>query len=169
MVRSAVLVTGVYGTGKSSVVEEMAGVLEARGAAYAALDLDWLWWFDAPDLGPSGHREVLMANLGGVVGNYLAAGVARFLMAWAVPDADALRQVRSAVPFAVRVAELRVPVAAIRARLGAAVTAERARDLAAAERWLDEARGAGLADAEFSNDRPITETASAILSWLGWG
>jgi adenylylsulfate kinase-like enzyme len=42
----AVLLTGVYGSGKSTVVEEMASLLEERGAPYAALDLDWLAWFD---------------------------------------------------------------------------------------------------------------------------
>ncbi len=36
----AVLITGVYGSGKTSVVEEIADVLERRGVPYAALDLD---------------------------------------------------------------------------------------------------------------------------------
>jgi adenylate kinase len=40
-----VLVTGVYGTGKTSVCEELAELLESAGAAYGAIDLDWLTWF----------------------------------------------------------------------------------------------------------------------------
>jgi adenylylsulfate kinase-like enzyme len=36
-----VLITGVYGAGKSSVAEEIADALEARGARFAAVDLDW--------------------------------------------------------------------------------------------------------------------------------
>jgi len=43
----AVLLTGVYGSGKTAVAEEIASVLEEQGMAYAALDLDWLGWFDA--------------------------------------------------------------------------------------------------------------------------
>jgi adenylylsulfate kinase-like enzyme len=41
-----VLITGVYGSGKSTVAEEIAAVLEEHNAAYALLDLDFLAWFD---------------------------------------------------------------------------------------------------------------------------
>jgi MoxR-like ATPase len=39
-----VLLTGVYGSGKSSVAEEIAYLLEQRGEPYALLDLDYLSW-----------------------------------------------------------------------------------------------------------------------------
>jgi adenylylsulfate kinase-like enzyme len=39
-----VLLTGVYGWGKSSVAEEIAYLLEQRGDRYALLDLDFLSW-----------------------------------------------------------------------------------------------------------------------------
>src|ERR1039457_5666048 len=39
-----VLLTGVYGSGKSSVAEEIAYLLEQRGELYALLDLDYLSW-----------------------------------------------------------------------------------------------------------------------------
>jgi adenylylsulfate kinase-like enzyme len=39
-----VLLTGVYGSGKSSVAQEIAYLLEQRGEAYALLDLDYLSW-----------------------------------------------------------------------------------------------------------------------------
>ena len=38
------LITGVYGSGKSSVAKEMAAVLEEHNAPYALLDLDFLAW-----------------------------------------------------------------------------------------------------------------------------
>ena len=47
-----VLITGVYGAGKSSVAEEIADALEARGALFGAIDLDWLMWFGVPGLEP---------------------------------------------------------------------------------------------------------------------
>ena len=50
----AVLVTGVYGSGKSSVIAEMAYLL--RGQSYAAIDLDWLAWHDTGDRRP-GQEE----------------------------------------------------------------------------------------------------------------
>ena len=39
-----VLLTGVYGSGKSSVAQEIAYLLERRGDPYALLDLDYLSW-----------------------------------------------------------------------------------------------------------------------------
>jgi adenylylsulfate kinase-like enzyme len=40
--REAVLINGLFGTGKSSVAVEMADILEKRGLPYAVVDLDWL-------------------------------------------------------------------------------------------------------------------------------
>jgi adenylylsulfate kinase-like enzyme len=40
----AVLITGPFGTGKSSVAIEIADILEKRGVRYAVIDLDWLCW-----------------------------------------------------------------------------------------------------------------------------
>ena len=45
-----VLITGVYGSGKSTVAAEVADQLERQQVAYAALDLDWLTWFEVPGL-----------------------------------------------------------------------------------------------------------------------
>jgi hypothetical protein len=39
-----VLLTGAYGSGKSSVAEEIAYLLEQQGEPYALLDLDYLGW-----------------------------------------------------------------------------------------------------------------------------
>ncbi|MGH3402705.1 MAG: P-loop NTPase [Streptosporangiaceae bacterium] len=40
----AVLITGVYGSGKSSVAAEIAYLLEQQGDRFALLDLDYLGW-----------------------------------------------------------------------------------------------------------------------------
>ena len=70
----AVLLCGAYGTGKSSVAAEMAELLEARDVPYAAIDLDWLAWFNAMD-GSLDHEvgPVELKNLSDVVRNYLDA------------------------------------------------------------------------------------------------
>jgi len=44
---------GVYGSGKSSVAEEIAYLLEQRGEPCALLDLDYLGW---AGMGTSGLR-----------------------------------------------------------------------------------------------------------------
>ena len=54
MSHQGLLVTGAFGSGKSSVVEEIAELLERAGLSYAAIDLDWLMWFDA-DLEDAAH------------------------------------------------------------------------------------------------------------------
>ena len=62
-----VLITGVYGAGKSSVAEEIANALEAHGARFGAVDLDWLMWFGVPGVEPENLRRVFLANLAAVV------------------------------------------------------------------------------------------------------
>jgi predicted AAA+ superfamily ATPase len=61
-----VLITGVYGAGKSSVAEEIADALEARGARFGAVDLDWLMWFGVPSVEPDNLRRGFLANLAAV-------------------------------------------------------------------------------------------------------
>lgn len=162
-----VLVTGVFGTGKSSVVEEIAGLPEDAGLAYGALDFDWLQWFDA-DVDDARREAVFLANLTAVVGNYIDAGVERFLMAGAIRDETALAVLREAVPVPLRVVRLTVPFSEAEARLGTAVTAGREDDLRVAAEWVAESIGVGIEDVTIANDRPIRETALEIVAWLGW-
>jgi hypothetical protein len=165
---AAVAVTGAFGPGKSSVVEEMAGVLERAELSYAALDLDWLWWFDADGIRGDARRQILMTNLSAVLGNYLEAGVERFLMAWAIKDAVDLDLLRGAVPMPLHVVRLTVPLDVIRTRLSSSPTTDRQRDLAVAERWIAKGTGTDISDIEVNNDRPIRHVANDILHWLGW-
>ena len=81
----ALLLTGAYGAGNSAVAEEIADILEARGASYAAIDLDWLTWSNAPGA-DHGELELLVRNLGAVVANYRAAGVCHFVLDYSVAD-----------------------------------------------------------------------------------
>jgi hypothetical protein len=52
-----VLVTGVYGSGKSSVVADIGALLESRCERYGVLDVDWLGWFDT-GAGPQVNQRV---------------------------------------------------------------------------------------------------------------
>ena len=67
----AALITGLIGTGKSSVAIEMADVLEQPGLPYAVIDLDCLCWGWAGGAEGSEHR-MMLANLAPVMTNYLA-------------------------------------------------------------------------------------------------
>jgi len=162
----AVLVSGVYGVGKTSLVEEMAYVLESRDQPYAAIDVDWLGWFSAED--EATETRVRLANLADVVGRYLSAGVRYLALAQSVPDAAALADVRVAVRVPLRVVGLELPQEGIRRRLDHAVTRGREDDLRAAAEWLATGRGTGFEDLVLPSDRPVSALAAEVLDWLGW-
>ena len=165
---AGVVITGAYGVGKSSVVEEMAELLEQDHIPYGAIDVDWLWWFDVPGVGDEASRKVLFANLESVARNYLDAGVIRFLLAWSIRDQRDLDALRRVLPFPLRVVHLTASIEMIRERMASAVTVGRQRDLRNAEKWFHEGTGSNLGDVTVANDRPIREVATQILDLLEW-
>ena len=133
----AVLVTGVYGAGKSTVVEDLATLLEEAGVHYGAIDLDWLSWYDAGIPDDDGW-DVLLANLTAVVGNYRSAGVTRFAMAGFLENASDVERLGDALAMPVRTVRLVVPLAVVERRLTAVGTAERLANLDVARRQVAE-------------------------------
>jgi adenylylsulfate kinase len=69
-----VLLTGVYGSGKSSVAEEIAYLLEQRGEPYALLDLDYLSWAGTGTDDRAAGFGLMLQNLAAVAANYRRAG-----------------------------------------------------------------------------------------------
>src|SRR5918997_5853963 len=163
-----VLVTGVYGTGKSSLAEEMAHILELRGVAFAALDLDWLGWFGAPGLGEGQRRDVFLRNLAAVTANYRAAGVLRFVLAGSVCDRDQVIELEAAAGVPLRVIRLVVGEAEITRRLLDNPTSGRRVDLDVARQWLADGIGEGLGDRALANEGPVSVAAAPGFVWL-WG
>jgi chloramphenicol 3-O-phosphotransferase len=163
----AVLLTGVFGAGKSAVAEEIADLLEASAPPYAAIDLDWLCWSNA---GGADHHEheILARNLAAVAGTYRDAGVERFVLAGSVADAATLEAVRSALAAPVLVVRLTAPLAIIEERLGSSPTRGRADDLARAREWLAAGTGTGLEDEVVENVGSIRDTAVRVLELAGW-
>jgi hypothetical protein len=83
-VAEGVLLTGVYGSGKSSVAQEIAYLLEQRGEPYALLDLDYLSWAGTGTGGRSEEFGLLLQNLAAVAANYRMAGIRLFVLAYFV-------------------------------------------------------------------------------------
>jgi chloramphenicol 3-O-phosphotransferase len=157
------MLTGAFGSGKSSMAAEIADLVEGT-LPYAAIDLDWLAWFDAMDGSPE-HEvgDVGLRNLSDVVRNYLDAGVRLFLIAGAVRDAAELALLQTALPMPVTLVRLDVPIEEIEARIGADATAGRQDDLRRAREWIAAGQGTGFEDLVIDNDRPIREVALEVI------
>ena len=68
------MLTGVYGSGKSSVAEEVAYLLEQRGEPHALLDLDYLSWAGTGTGDHAAELELMLMNLAAVAANYRGPG-----------------------------------------------------------------------------------------------
>ena len=163
-----VLITGVYGSGKSSVAVEIAYLLQQRRRAHALLDLDFIGWAWDDFSDDADEHELTLINLAAVVANYRAAGIGLFVLAYFIADHGVLRRVRDAAGMPLRVVRLTVPLPEIRRRLAADVTSGRQDDLLEAAAQIAASEGVGLEDLVVANDRPIGVIAGEIMSWLGW-
>lgn len=163
-----ILLTGVFGAGKSSVAAEIAYLLEQRGEPYALLDLDYLSWAGTGTEDRAAEFALLLQNLAAVAANYRRAGIRLFVLAYFVRTPGEVRGVRDALGLPLRVARLTVPLPVIEARLASDVTSGRGDDLREAASSVAAAAGAGLEDVTISNDRPIGAVAREVLTYLGW-
>jgi hypothetical protein len=159
-----VLITGVYGSGKSSVAAEITYLLEQRDQPYALLDLDYLGWVGDHAMG---HR-IMLRNLAAVAPNYRDTGTEIFVVAYFLRDLNALHNVREALGVPLRVVRLSVPWPDIEQRLASDVTSGRRDDLRDAAASVAEGEGVGVEDIVVSNDRPVGIVAREVMSWLGW-
>ena len=163
-----VLITGVYGSGKSSVAAEISYLLEQRRQPHALLDLDYLGWggdnFDDHAAG----FGLMLRNLSAVASNYREAGIRVFIAAYFIRDLEALHAVREATGVPLRVVRLSVPLPDIEQRLAADLTSGRRDDQREAASSIASGEGVGVEDATVLNDRPVGLVAQEIMTWLGW-
>ena len=163
---TAILLTGVFGSGKTTVAEEVAERLESLQPPFAAIDLDWLAWSNADG---SGHEDatLLAANLAAVTANFRAAGARRFVLAGAIEDRGTLETIRAALAMPLVVVRLEVPLEVVEARLGSAPTRGRADDLARARDWFVSGPAGGPEDATLDGTLPLATLAKRVLELAG--
>jgi hypothetical protein len=164
----AVLISGVFGAGKSSVAAEIADILEGRDRPFAYLDLDFLAWGYPGSEDEGAEYRMMLQNLVPVAGNFLAAGARRFILAGSIHDRSELDGVKAALTMPVRVVRLTAPWLEIERRLRADPTTGRQDDLRRAAAAVAASEGVGIEDLTVSNDRPLRQVAMEIVEWLGW-
>jgi hypothetical protein len=163
-----VLLTGVYGSGKSSVAEEIAYLLEQRGEPYALLDLDYLSWAGTGTDDRAAEFGLMLQNLAAVAANYRRAGIGLFVLAYFIRSPREVQRVRDALRVPLRVVRLIVPLPDIERRLASDVTSGRRDDLREAASSIAAAEGAGVEDVAIGNDRLISVVARDVMTFLGW-
>ena len=153
--REALLVTGIYGSGKTSLVEEIADRYERLGVAFGAIDLDWLGWYHLPEVsGVAPQPDLQLENLSDVAGRYWRSGVQHLLLAGAARDDADVQSIRSALPCPLRVVLLDTPIAVVERRLTQVPTSGRAHDLRVARDWVSRDLGRVSADLTLPVTRP---------------
>lgn len=165
----AILITGVYGVGKSTVTGQLADLLEAAGIRYAALDLDWLSWAWVEDAGDDPVDALMLEHLALLVDNLRRRGNDRFVLAGAVMTTAELAAIRDTLDMPVRVVRLTAPLETVHRRLANEPTTGRDEDRRRTDAWLasdDDAMPA--ADLVIANTGSIPATAEAVLAWTGW-
>jgi hypothetical protein len=163
-----VLLTGVYGSGKSSVAEEIAYLLEQRGERYALLDLDYLSWAGTGTNDRAVEFGLMLQNLAAVAANYRQAGIQLFVLAYFVRGPGEVQGVREALGLPLRVVRLTVQLPVIERRLAGDVTSGRRDDLRTAVASIAAAEGSGVEDVAIRNDRPIGVVARDVMTLLEW-
>jgi len=163
-----VLLTGVYGSGKSSVAKEIAYLLERQGGPYALLDLDYLTWAGTGTGDRAAEFGLLLQNLAAVAANYQRAGIRLFVLAYFARRPGEVQGVQEALGLPLRVVRLTVSPPDIEGRLASELTSGRRDDLREAASSIAAAEGAGVEDVAIGNDRPIGVVARDVMTFLRW-
>jgi hypothetical protein len=165
----AVLLTGVYGAGKTTLAIELVDRLDHAGVPAAAIDLDWLGWYGAPT-GWDEHEDprLTLEHLSLMASRYAGVGVRRLVLAGTIPPGTHDR-FAAAVGGPLVVVRLEIGAATLRRRLASDPNGSRQDDLARALDDLEAGSRDDGADWTVDADRPPVDLATDVLERLGWG
>ncbi|MFI9630611.1 hypothetical protein [Streptomyces sp. NPDC052042] len=168
----ALLINGTVGVGKTSVAESVGDLLTDAGIPHAVIDLDWLrqsWPTPPEDRFNSG---MMLRNLRGVAGNYLAAGAGRLVLAGVIENQEERKLCGDAIGIELSVCRLQAELPVIHQRL-----TQRHENEPEALRW-HLARAGELAEIleqaavdDFTVDattRPVDEVAIEVTKKADW-
>lgn len=163
-----ILLSGVVGSGKTTVLLEIGEVLEKVGEPYALADLDWLAWLHPAPSATMTVQDVLVENLRAVCGTFRRAGVDRLVLARFLEGREQLDVVRHALPEAdLFVVRLAVTPEVLQERLR---RRDCGRELAEHLDLITHPEVPGLEDAVIDNsdERRPGLVALEILTMAGW-
>jgi hypothetical protein len=146
----------------------MGTAFEGAGITYAAIDLDWLMWFDAGWSDEHKSFAVMLRNLEAVVGNYLDAGVRYVVMALTIEHKWQLDRIRAIAPPPLHVVRLEASIETIRVRLSVDPTESRKTDLERAEKAVTSRAGAEVADHTIRSEGRVLDLVDQVLEAVGW-
>ena len=135
---------------------------------YAAIDLDWLCWFDPGVPDHAAAVPTMLNNVDAVVGNYYETGVRLYALAGRMDSRADIEDLRTALGMPMTTVRLTAPLGEIERRLSASVTSGRQTDLSMARAWYAEGSGEDIGDVAIGNDGPLRDVALEVLAALGW-
>lgn len=169
--RKGLLITGVTGVGKSTMLEPLGRLLSKGIGAVAVVDTDTLAQFGPPPGDRQGFYDDLKCrNLAAVWANFKAAGARYVVVAGGIDSVELRAKYAAALADCeVQLVRLVAPTELVRERL-------HGRDNGATlDRHLDklpeqESRfdALGLEDFTVVNDRPLADVAGEIVARAGW-
>lgn len=115
--RSALLITGTVGVGKTSVAGMVGDLLSEQGIANAVIDLDWLRRFWPGPADDPYNLTLGLRNLRPVARNYLDAGAVRIVLAGVIETRVDRDHHQDALGVPLSVCRLCVDLPVVRARL----------------------------------------------------
>lgn len=166
-----VLVTGTVGSGKTSVADEIAVLLNEQDLRFALLDLDWLCQAYPPPPDDLHRTGLMFKNLGAVWPNFRERGIDYLILAHVLEQRQDLDRYTEAIPEAdITVVRVVAPPELIAARLKRREVGsmhEHMMKLTAEVTALLDA--AGVEDFSVTNDdRPVSVVAKEVMTRLGW-
>ncbi|MCR9077755.1 MAG: KTI12 family protein [Hyphomonadaceae bacterium] len=167
-----VILSGPVGVGKTTVADELSGLLEADGVSHTFIDLDGLSKTYPRPSGDKFGERIALKNLTDVWTNARELGVKTLILARVIETREGAERI------AIAVGASTVCVVQLNASDSALLSRVRRREIGRARTWHEQRalelsmqlRGCGVADVELeTDDKTATEIANEVRTHISFG